>query len=91
MGVAGDALAHAALHEPLDEVCLAFSKGVSRLRIAYLSGQGAAAATTRSHRLVLTGGYSKVGAFAEVVQSTGERVGGRVVRRTAGEGLDRDS
>ena len=36
-------------------------------------------------------GYSEVGAFAEVLQSTGEYVDGRVVRRTAGEALDRDS
>jgi hypothetical protein len=36
-------------------------------------------------------GYSEVGAFAEVLQSTGEYVDGRVVRRTADEALDRDS
>jgi hypothetical protein len=45
----------------------------------------------RSHRLVLTVGYSEVGAFAQVLQSTGEYVDGRVVRRTADDGLDRDS
>jgi hypothetical protein len=47
--------------------------------------------TTGSNRLVLTVGYSEVGAFAEVLQSTGEYVDGRVVRRTAGEGLESDS
>src|SRR5438477_5755304 len=36
--------------------------------------------------------YSEVGAFAEVLQGTGERVDGWVVvRGTAGEGLDRDA
>jgi hypothetical protein len=47
--------------------------------------------TTGSHRLVPTVGYSEVGAFAEVLESTGEYVDGRVVRRTADEALDRDS
>src|SRR5438309_9624911 len=53
--------------------------------------RGSTSSTTGLHRLVLTVGYSEVGAFAEVLQSTGECVDGRVVRRTAGEALDRDS
>ena len=71
---------------------LAERRGVRRVRRALArEPDSSTSSTTGSHRLVLTVGYSEVGAFAEVLQSTGEYVDGRVVRRTAGEGLDRDS
>ena len=72
---------------------LAERRGVRRVRraLAREPDRRSTSSTTGSHRLVLTVGYSEVGAFAEVLQSTGEYVDGRVVRRTADEALDRDS
>ena len=72
---------------------LAERRGVRRVRraLAREPDRRSTSSTTGSHRLVLTVGYSEVGAFADVLQSTGEYVDGRVVRRTADEALDRDS